>query len=128
MGGDPSGARKVVERPGDDRTKSNITIIYVLYLVGFVIQVTTLIGVVMAYIYRGEVGDDEVARSHYTFQIRTFWIMLVVAIAGGLLSLILIGWLVLAALAVWYIVRCIKGIQAIQAGRAIADPETWAFG
>jgi uncharacterized membrane protein len=45
-----------------------------------------------------------------------------------LLSLILIGWLVLALTAVWFIVRCVKGIKLLGAGEPVADPGSWLFG
>ncbi|NLG74719.1 MAG: hypothetical protein GX535_00625, partial [Xanthomonadaceae bacterium] len=52
-------------------------IIYVLYLVGLLTALTSLVGVVMAYIYRDEAPDW--LKTHYTFQIRTFWLMLLYA-------------------------------------------------
>jgi len=56
--------------PAQGRTA---TLVYILYLVGLIIQVTHLIGVIVAYIYRND-GPDWV-RTHYRFQIRTFWIV-----------------------------------------------------
>ena len=55
---------------------TNVQIIYILYLVGFVIGVTAIIGLVIAYINRGKAGGW--IETHYTWLIRTFWIALLV--------------------------------------------------
>ncbi|MCR9277801.1 MAG: hypothetical protein NXH85_07470 [Pseudomonadaceae bacterium] len=99
-------------------------LIYVLYLAGFITGgVTSLIGVVMAYMARGDA--DEMLKSHYTWQIRTFWIALVASLVGGVLTIVLIGFLVLLGLAVWLIVRCVKGFQQLEKGEPIEDVESW---
>ena len=53
----------------DDNT-GQAKIIYILYLAGFIVGITPLIGIVMAYMNRGE-GSDWI-QSHYQWQIRTF--------------------------------------------------------
>ena len=53
-----------------DNTAGQVKIIYILYLAGFIVGVTPLIGIVMAYMARGE-GPDWL-QSHYRWQIRTF--------------------------------------------------------
>ena len=46
--------------------------VYVLYGIGYFTGISALIGVVIAHV---KVDDaDPVLRSHYQFQIRTFWI------------------------------------------------------
>src|SRR5205823_9746562 len=47
-------------------------IVYILYCVGYFTGVTALIGVIIAHVKVDEA--DPVLRSHYQFQIRTFWI------------------------------------------------------
>ncbi|MDG4869203.1 hypothetical protein P8631_14505, partial [Guyparkeria sp. 1SP6A2] len=56
--------------PAPDTTMAMV--IYALYLASFVLGFTSLIGVIIAYVYRGKgpVWLDE----HYRYQIRTFWI------------------------------------------------------
>ena len=47
-------------------------IVYILYLAAYLTGLTAVIGVIIAHI---KIGDaDELTRSHYQFQIRTFWI------------------------------------------------------
>jgi len=47
--------------------------------------------------------------SHFTWQIRTFWWGLLWGVIGGVLLLVLVGYLVLVANAVWIIYRIVKG-------------------
>jgi uncharacterized membrane protein len=109
--------------PEDSGSTANL--IYILYLVGLVVGVTGLVGVVMAYLNRG--GAAEWVRTHYQFQIRTFWIGLLGSIVGFLLTFILIGFLVLLAVAIWFIIRCVKGMQCISRREAYPNPETWLW-
>ena len=104
-------------------TSDMAKIIYVLYLVGVITGLTTLIGVVMAYIYRDEAPDW--LKTHYQFQIRTFWIMLLYAIVCGLLTLALIGALLFVVLAIWWIVRCVKGLKYLDQKVAHPNVEGW---
>ena len=100
-------------------------IIYVLYLAGFIVGVTPLIGVVMAYLAKGE--GPEWIDTHYRYQIRTFWIGFLYTFVSALLTVVLIGILGLLATAVWLIVRCIKGFQALDRGEPIENVATWMF-
>lgn len=100
-------------------------IIYVLYLVGLLTGLTTIVGVVMAYIYRD--GASDWLKTHYTFQIRTFWIMILYAIICTILTVVLIGALLFIVLAIWWIVRCVKGLKFLDQRVAYPDPEGWGF-
>ncbi|MDH3644854.1 MAG: hypothetical protein OES38_22305 [Gammaproteobacteria bacterium] len=100
-------------------------IIYVLYLAGFVLGITPLIGVVMAYMAKGSAPEWLV--THYRYQIRTFWIGFLYSVVSALLTVILIGFLGLLAVAVWMIIRCVKGFQAADRGEPIENVESWLF-
>lgn len=113
---------EVVVDQGDAGTAK---IIYILYLVGLVFGVTGIVGVVMAYINKSDA--PEWLQSHYRFQIRTFWIGALYIFLGALLSIFLIGYLVLLFWIVWLIVRCIKGMQALEKGQAHPNPAGWMF-
>ncbi len=86
-------------------------IIYVLYLLALFTGITAVIGVVMAYVYRD--GAPEWLRTHYELQIRTFWMGLLIGIVGAILSLVFIGVAILFLLALWWIIRCVKGIKYV---------------
>ena len=100
-------------------------IIYALYLANFVVPFTALVGVIMAYINK---GDNNFLESHYQFQIRTFWIGLLYAVSGALLTVILIGWLIIFFYVVWLIIRCVKGFKYLNKQQPMPDPTSWMFG
>ena len=103
----------------------NANLIYILYLVSIIVGLTGLIGVIMAYIGRGDA--DPVTRSHYDNQIGIFWKSLLFIVIGMLTAFFVIGFLILLAALVWYIVRIVKGMQALSRGEAIANPGSWGF-
>lgn len=101
-------------------------VVYVLYLLGFLTGVSAVIGLIIASIQIDRA--DPVSRSHFRFQIRTFWIGLLYIVVGVILLHVAIGALVLLWWIVWTAMRCVKGLLALNAGEAIADPESWFFG
>lgn len=98
-------------------------VIYALYLASFILGFTSIIGVVIAYVYKGKgpVWLDE----HYRYQIRTFWIGLVYGLVCLLLTPVLLGFLLMLPLAVWLIIRCVKGFKGLQEKRAPSNVDTW---
>jgi uncharacterized membrane protein len=110
-----------------DRPVSTDTakIIYVLYLVGLATGITALIGVIMAYVNKDDAPDW--LKTHYQFQIRTFWIGLLYCVIGGILTIVLIGFLVLLVWAIWLILRVIKGFKHLERQEPVPNYETWMF-
>jgi len=102
---------------------TNVQVVYILYLAGLVVGLTGLIGLVMAYINRGK-GEAWVD-THYTWAIRTFWIGLLYGLISLILVFVAIGFLLMFALAVWFIARCIIGLQAAGRGEPIKNPQSW---
>jgi uncharacterized membrane protein len=100
--------------------------VYILYLASFFVGITVVIGLVIAYVKID--GADPLLRSHYQFQIRTFWIGLLYLVVGAGLCLIVIGIAVLVWWFIWTLVRCVKGILALNENRPIANPTSWMFG
>ena len=108
----------------DNGTSANV--IYILYLAAFLAGgVTTLIGVIMAYVYRGTAPAW--VQTHYQLQIRTFWIVILGLVVGGALSFIIVGIPMLIAVLIWYIVRCVKGMMHVGRREAYPNPETWLW-
>jgi len=102
-------------------------VVYILYLVSYAVGgITALVGVIIAHIQVGEA--DPLLASHYRFQIRTFWIGLLYLVIGGLLAIVLVGFLVLLWWFIWSLIRCIKGLLALNENRPIANPGSWMFG
>ena len=100
--------------------------VYVLYLLGYITGITTIIGVVIAYIQ----ADSATApvKSHYTFQIRTFVIGFIYFLVGLLLLHLAVGALIILWALVWSLVRNVKGLLALNRNDPIANPESWMFG
>ncbi len=113
----------VIQAPAT--TKGTAKLVYILYLVGIAFGVTGIIAVVMAYINKDEAPDW--LKSHYQFQIRTFWIGALYILIGAMLSIVLIGYLVLMFWLVWLIVRSVKGMKALDQEQAHPNPTGWMF-
>jgi len=119
------------ENPVDDVTGAltgrepakSAVLIYILYLVGIIVPIVPIVAVVLAYMYRKDMTGW--LESHNTYQIRTFWMGLLYGIIAVVLMILLIGWLVYIAIVIWLVVRCVKGLQAIQRREPIPDPQTW---
>jgi len=120
----------------DERTLP--AVIYGLYLGGFITGgLTTLAGFIMAYALRHE--GTQMQRTHYEFQIRTVWILILamgaaigLAIAGIPLSIILIGilfWiasgLIFSVLGLWFVVRCAMGLVRVLQDQPYPYPRSW---
>jgi uncharacterized membrane protein len=101
-------------------------IVYLLYLAGFLTCVSAVVGLIIAMMQIERA--DPVSRSHFRFQIRTFWIGLAYIVAGVITLHIGIGVLIMLWWIVWTAMRCAKGLLALNAGEPIADPESWLFG
>lgn len=115
--------------------KTMPAVVYALYLLGFAtVAVSTIVGIVIAHAQQGTASPA--MRSHYTFQIRTFWGVLVICILATLLmavgiplSFMLVGipLVVVAALmwgvvGIWFAVRCIVGLVYLSRGEAYPRP------
>ena len=109
----------------DPSQKNTVNLVYILYLCSLFIGITSIIGVVLAYINKGNASP--LLRSHYQNQIGIFWKMLLYTIIGAVLTIILIGLLIILAAIVWFVIRNIKGMQALSEGRPIDDPGNWGI-
>ncbi len=119
-------ANIVSETGGDAAEGRTANLIYILYLLSLIFGVTSLVGLIMAYINKGDA--PEWVQSHYRFQIRTFWIGLLLGVIGFFTAAFVVGILILVFLFVWWIARCVKGMKYISEGNAHPDPASWMFG
>lgn len=103
----------------------NVVLVYVLYAASMIVGLTVIVGLIMAYMKRGEA--DEIAASHYTFLIRTFWFGLLGAFIGSVTIFAGIGVVIMAAVAVWVIIRIAMGFLRYNDGKPIADPQTFTW-
>lgn len=107
--------------PGDGG-KQMALVVYILYFVGFATGITAVAGVILAHMSAAE--SSEIYRSHFVYQMRTFWFGLLTLVAGTILTFVLIGYLVLLWFAVWTLVRCIRGTVRLTNEQPIENPET----
>lgn len=107
----------------EERLRSNKTltwIIYGLYAASFIVGVTSIAAIIMNYVKRGDVAGTYL-ESHFTWQIRTFWISLIAACVGVLLMIVLIGWIVLIADMIWVIYRLVIGAIRLNENRPVVE-------
>jgi uncharacterized membrane protein len=83
--------------------KTNLIVIYILFLCGVVAPLLPIIGAVFAYINKDI--KDRLLASHYTFILRTFCIGFIGIIISMITTIILIGPFV------WFILRIAIGLK-----------------
>lgn len=89
--------------------KTNLMVIYILFLCGVVAPLLPIIGAVFAYVNK-DIKDGLLA-SHYTFILRTFCIGFIGIIISMITTIILIGPVLYACLFVWFILRIAIGLK-----------------
>lgn len=100
------------------------TIVSLLYISAFVLGVTGIVAVVLAYVWKDQPQADwEV--SHYRYHIRTFWLWLIGGVVGLILMIVVIGLFVWLAVAVLVVVRSILALIKAQAHEPMPNPDTW---
>jgi len=95
-------------------------IVYILQAVSIVIGITSIIGVIMNHVKSGSITDP-VIKSHNSWQIRTFWWMLLWGVLCMLVTTVTLGFGAILFLIplVWYIYRIVKGIMRLNDGKSI---------
>ena len=88
--------------------KTLAMVVYALQALGFINGITWIVGVVIDYVKRDEAAGTWL-ESHFRWQIRTFWWGLLWGVIGAVLLLVLVGYLVWVAAAIWVIYRIVKG-------------------
>lgn len=101
--------------------KTITTLVYALQAAGFFVGLTWIVAVVVNYVKRDDVRGTWL-ESHFTWQIRTFWWGLLWAVIGGILALVVVGFVILFADAVWIIYRIVKGWLNLADGKPAFSP------
>ena len=120
-------ARQIYPLPAryDPAEGETAKVVYILYLVSLLVGLTGIVGLIMAYVNRADAPDW--VRSHYRFQIRTFWIGLLYAVLSLLTFIIVIGIFFAMFVFVWWVVRCAKGLKQLAQGEPYENPATWLW-
>lgn len=100
----------------DDEAKTHALIAYALMLAGLLTVVFWFFGGIWAMVKRSDVEGSRFS-DHYDNLITVFWWGIFWAVLGGLLSLILVGYIILGALWIWAVYRLIKGLAKITSNR-----------
>jgi len=87
--------------------KTLTTVVYALQAAGFLIGITWIVAVIVNYVKRDEVKGSWL-ESHFRWQIRTFWWGLVWGAIGVVTFLLIVGWFILMADAIWIVYRIVK--------------------
>ena len=91
---------------------------YALQALAFFVGISAIVAIVLAYVKRDDARGTWL-ESHFRWQIRTFWFALLGGVIGGITLIILIGWAILCATAVWVIYRIVKGWLAFNDGKPL---------
>lgn len=107
--------------PDEQRIRSarNVAlVVYALYALSFFYGVTGIVGVIVAYVKRGD-ADGTWVRSHFDWQTGTFWWGLFFSLIGLALIWLGVGLLILGVVWVWTIYRVVKGWLRLNDGRPV---------
>jgi len=91
----------------DTKMRMNALLVHALYAAGILTGITTLVGVVLAYMRKGD-ASGTIYEGHFVYAIRTFWWCLVFSVIGFVLSFVGIGFVILLATGVFYIIRVVR--------------------
>ncbi len=110
------GARSAYDVPASGRDfKTAALAVYILYAISLFTALPMVIGVVIAYLSRGE-ARGTIWHAHFTWMIRTFWVTLILGVIFGLLSTPFTLWIgvpLMAVLWIWTAYRVIRGWMAL---------------
>ena len=114
-------AAEATATAGDAHEKSlrQLTmIVYVLQIASIIVGITLIAAVIINYLKRKDV-EGTWLESHFRWQIRTFWFTLLWFGVGLALLIVVVGFFVLIALAMWLLYRAIKGWLELEEGKAM---------
>jgi uncharacterized membrane protein len=105
------------------------TVVSLLYLASVVTGLPMLIGVVLAYVWKGE-SRNGWEESHLRYHIRSFWIGIVLVLLFAIptvLTLGVAGFVLYPALVLWLVVRSFKSLMRAQRQEPMTDVTTWLW-
>ena len=110
----------------ENKLIENAKLNYILYLLSLAFGITAIVAVIIAYINKDDPMPDWL-KSHYDYQINTFWKGMVMLVVGVITVIIIIGIPILIFWTIWVIVRSIKGMKLLDLQQAQPNPEGWLF-
>jgi uncharacterized membrane protein len=116
----PPAAAPVMDALREQKLRELTVLVYGLQAVALAVGVTLIAGVIVNYLRRDEVAGTWL-ESHFTWQIRTFWWTMLWTIIGLATVVVLVGFVILLAAAVWFVYRIAKGWTELNDGRPVAS-------
>ena len=110
---------------GASGSPGTTNLVYILNLIGIVVPILYLVSVLIAFVSRDEAPDW--LRSHYENQISIFWKGLLYWVVAFALCFVLVGFVLWLLLVIWWVMRNVKGMQALARGEAYPTPRSWGF-
>ena len=105
-------------------TVINVKLIYAGYLMSLAVPFLALIAAFFAY-QNSKADRPAWLGTHYTYQLRTFWMGLIANIIAYALSFIGVGLLLFPLIAVWVVARAVKGLIRVARQHEIEDPNSY---
>lgn len=105
------------------------TVVSLLYLASVVTGLPMLIGVVLAYVWKGE-AQNGWEESHLRYHVRSFWIGIALGLLFAIptvLTLGVAGFILYPALVLWLIVRSMKSLMKAQRREPMTNVTTWLW-
>jgi uncharacterized membrane protein len=96
-----------IERRNTLRTHTIIC--YVLMLLSFVTGISGLIGLIWAYVKRGDAHKTRYY-DHFSNVINVFWVSLLLGLVGLFTTIFVVGYFIILGNVVWVLYRMIKGL------------------
>lgn len=93
-------------------------VVYGLFSAALIFALFAIAGLILAHLKKSE-AQGTWLESHFRWQIRTFWFMLLWSILGMILFFVVIGWVIFIAAAVWYIYRVVFGWVSLAESRTM---------
>jgi uncharacterized membrane protein len=109
-------ARAAVQGEAEASLRKLVGLVYGLQAASLLVGITLFAGVIVNYLRRGEAAGTWL-ESHVTWQIRTFWWSLAWCALGVATAVLMVGFLILAASALWFVYRIVKGWSELNEGR-----------
>jgi uncharacterized membrane protein len=102
------------------------TIVSLCILVGALTGLPTLIGALLAYVWRSESTAAAWEASHFAYHIRGFWMTVALVIVLGILAVLSFGLLMplFGLVSIWLAVRAIVSLLRAQRQEPMTNPES----
>ncbi|RUT27208.1 hypothetical protein C0V97_03065 [Asaia sp. W19] len=110
--------------PRAERSRRWAWIVHILFIASFFCGITSIPGVIVAYMKRGE-AQGTIYESHFIYAIRTFWLGLLGAAISGVLCFVIVGYALFGLLFVWWLIRVIRPVIALVDEAPMRNPRGW---